>query len=158
MSPEEAVARRLRAEIENELERLARLRRDAAGAPSTDDPYAIRARGSILHDLYNGIERIFERIADELDGGLPRGDAWHQQLLRSMTLEIRGVRPPVITPELEAALRDFLGFRHLFRNIYGGELDPERVAPLEERLPGVLNDFNTQICAFLDWMTGPLPE
>ena len=72
MSPEEAVARRLRAEIENELERLARLRRDAAGAPSTDDPYAIRARGSILHDLYNGIERIFERIADELDGGLPR--------------------------------------------------------------------------------------
>lgn len=63
MSPEEAVARRLRAEIEHELERLARLRRDAAGAPQTDDPYAIRARGSILHDLYNGIERICGRIA-----------------------------------------------------------------------------------------------
>ncbi len=52
------MARRLRAEIEDELERLARLRRDAAGAPRTDDPYAIRVRSSILHDLYNGIERI----------------------------------------------------------------------------------------------------
>ena len=158
MSPEEAVARRLRAEIEHELERLAGLRRHAAGAPRTDDPYAIRARGSILHDLYGGIERICGRIADELDGGPPRGDAWHQQLIRSMTLRIDGVRPRVITPELETELRDFLGFRHLFRNIYGDELDVERVARLEERLPEVLDDFETQVRAFLDWMTGPLQD
>ena len=58
MSSEEAVVRRLRAEIEQELRRLARLREDAAGAPRTEDPYAIRARGSILHDVYSGIERI----------------------------------------------------------------------------------------------------
>ena len=158
MSPEEAVVRRLRAEIEHELGRLARLRRDAAGAPRSDDPYAIRARGSILHDLYNGMERIFGRIADELDGGPPRGDTPHQQLVRSMTLRIDGVRPRVITPELETELRDFLGFRHLFRNIYGDELDVERLARLEERLPEALNDFESQIRAFLDWMTGPLPE
>lgn len=155
MSPEEALVRRLRAEIEHELGRLARLRRTAADAPRTTDPYALRARGSILHDLYNGIERIFVRIADELDGGPPRGDAWHQRLVRSMTLRIDGVRPPVITPELGAELRDFLGFRHVFRNIYGDELDVERVAQLEARLPRVFDDFRRQLGAFLDWMTGP---
>lgn len=148
----------LRAEIEHELERLARLRRDAAGAPRTADPYALRARGSILHDLYSGIERLFGRIAEALDGGLPRGDARRRRLLRSMTLEVRGVRPPVITPELEAQLRDFLSFRHLFRNIYGDELDPDRLGRLEARLPEVHDDFETQIRAFLDCMTEPLQE
>ena len=157
MSPEEALVWRLRAEIEHELGRLTRLRQAAADAPRADDPYAVRARGSILHDLYNGIERIFVRIADELDGGPPRGDAWHQRLVRSMTLRIDGVRPPVITPELGAELRDFLGFRHVFRNIYGDELDVERVAPLEARLPRVLDDFERQLGVFLDWMTGPSP-
>lgn len=145
-------------EIEHELERLARLRRDAAGAPRTNDPYAIRARGSILHDLYNGVERVFGQIAEGLDGGLPRGDAWEQHLLRSVTLQVRGIRPPVITPELETQLSDFLGFRHLFRNHYGDELDPERLAALEKLLPGLLEDFETQIRVFLGWMTGPSPD
>lgn len=155
MSPEEALVRRLRAEIEDELGRLGRLREAVAHAPRAVDPYAVRARGSILHDLYNGIERIFVRIADELDGGPPRGDAWHQGLVRSMTLRINGVRPPVITPELGSELRDFLRFRHVFRNIYGDELDVERVALLEARLPNVLDDFERQLGSFLDWMTGP---
>ena len=158
MSPEEAVLRRLRAEIENELGRLAQLRVDAAGAPRTIDSYSVRARGSILHDLYTGVEHVFTRMAEELDGGLPRGDAWHSQLLRSMTLEISGVRPRVVTPDLGGRLRDFLGFRHLFRTIYGDELDIERVSLLEARLPETLDDFETQIRAFLDWMTGPLQD
>ena len=148
----------LRPEIEHELERLARLRRDAAGAPRPDDPYAIRARGSILHDVYNGVERVFGQIAEGLDGGLPRGDAWEQHLLRSVTLQVRGVRPRVITPELERQLSDFLGFRHLFRNNYGDELDAEWMAALEKLLPGLLEDFEAQIRVFLGWMTGPSPD
>ena len=158
MSPEEAVLRRLRAEIENELGRLAQLRVDAAGAPRTIDSYSVRARGSILHDLYTGVEHVFTRMAEELDGGLPRGDAWHAQLLRSMTLEISGVRPRVVTPDLGGRLRDFLGFRHLFRTINGDDLDIERVSLLEARLPETLDDFETQFRAFLDWMTGPLQD
>ena len=158
MSPEEAVVRRLRAEIEQELLRLARLREDAAGAPRTEDPYAIRARGSILHDVYSGIERIFERIADELDGGPPRGDQWHRQLLNSMTLQVPGVRPAIIAPELGAQLRDFLGFRHRFRHLDGYELYGERMALLEERVPEVITAFDVQIRVFLDWLTGPLQK
>ena len=157
MSPEEALARRLRAEIEQELDRLAQLRKDAAGAPRTDELYSIRARGSILHDLYSEIERIFGRIADELDGGCPRGDPSHQQLPNSMTLAVPGVRPAIVTPELGAELCDFLGFRHRFRHLYGFELYGARRAPLEERFPEVLDAFERQTRAFLDWLTGPQP-
>jgi hypothetical protein len=34
---------------------------------------------SILHEFYNGLERIFERIAIGLGEGLPRGARWHRQ-------------------------------------------------------------------------------
>ena len=32
-----------------------------------------------LADIYSGIERIFERIANEVDGHLPRGSRWHKK-------------------------------------------------------------------------------
>ena len=34
--------------------------------------FYIRAAGSILHDFYTGIEKIFQEIARRLDGGLPK--------------------------------------------------------------------------------------
>ena len=79
MSPEEALARRLAAEIENELGRLDQLAEEAASAPRDDSPFGLRARGSILHDFYSGIERVFQRIAEELNGGVPQSGQWHRQ-------------------------------------------------------------------------------
>ena len=77
---------------------------------------------SVLHDFYSGVERVFERIAVELDGELPRGGDWQSQLLNRMEEEVEGVRPRVLTSDLAERLRPFLRFRHLFRNIYGGQL------------------------------------
>ena len=74
MRPEEVLARRLAAEVESELSSLGALEAELAGAPSGDDTYALRARGSILHDFYNGIERVFVRIARELNGGVPQAE------------------------------------------------------------------------------------
>ena len=120
---------------------LTALGEELAKAPRQDDIYSLRARGSILHDFYNGVERVFLRIARELNGGVPRGDQWHRDLVDDMTLEIPEVRPAVIDQDLARALGDFLRFRHLFRNVYGGVLDAERMASLEERLPETLAAF-----------------
>ena len=155
MSPEEALLRRLRAEIGRELQGLTGLLEESDGAPSGDDPYTLRARGSILHDFYGRVEGIFERIADELDGGRPQGARWHRQLLDSMTLEIPSVRPAVITPELAGRLREFLAFRRRFRNLYGFDLYGERLTPLEARMGEVLDLFEAQVRTFLDWLTEP---
>ena len=47
---------------------MIRLRKEHAGVPmGTADGYLMRARASILHDFYGGIERIFVRIAQELN-------------------------------------------------------------------------------------------
>ena len=85
------------------------------GAPTTLE---LRGIGSILHDFYTGIERLIEHIASELDGEIPVGADWHVQLLGRMTSEIESVRPAVLSSDLADALRPYLRFRHLFRNIY----------------------------------------
>lgn len=154
MTPEESLARRLAAEIEAELAALAGLVEECAAAPPASDVYAKRARGSILHDFYNGIERIFERIAAELNGGVPNSPHWHQQLVADMALAIPDLRPAVIDASLRDRLAEYRGFRHLFRNLYGSLLDDERLRPLEQRLPEVFAILETQVGAFLEWLLG----
>lgn len=114
----------------------------------------MRARGSILHDFYGGVERIFVRIAGDLNGGVPRAEQWHRELVGNMTLEIPEVRPAVLDPALAEALGEYLGFRRVFRNVYGFVLEAERLRPLEERLPATLAAFRERIRAFLAWMSG----
>ena len=154
MRLEEALVRRLAAEIEAELAGLDELERELANAPRQDDSYSLRARGSILHDFYGGVERVFVRIASELNGGVPRAEQWHRELVRNMTLEIPEVRPAVLDPALAEALGAYLRFRHLFRDVYGSVIEAERLHPLEERLPATLAAFRERIRAFLSWMLG----
>jgi len=81
-----------------------------------------RTLGSIVHDLYTGVERAFQKIALELDGGLPKGERWHKDLLDHMALELKGIRPPVIDASLRDKLDEYLRFRHIFRSVYGFQL------------------------------------
>ena len=104
----EVLARRIAAEVESELSSLAALEAELAGAPQSDDTYALRARGSILHDFYNRVERVFVRIARELNGGVPRAEQWHRELIRNMALDIPAVRPAVIDAELAGTLEEYL--------------------------------------------------
>lgn len=112
----------------------------------------LRGMGAILHDFYTGIEHIFETIAPELNGGLPAGEAWHRELLTNMTLDLPGVRPPVLREETVHALDEFLRFRHLFRNLYGFELEWPRVRNLLERLPAAWNEVEADLDRFLAFL------
>jgi len=148
MSPVEAKAlRRLIAAVEKELERLRELRTEKQSIDvDTAHP---RVLGSLLHDFYTGIERLFQKIALELEGGVPKGADWHRELLEDMTLEIRDVRPPVITEPLRKDLDEYLRFRHLFRSLYGFELERDRMRPLMERFDATFAEFERQMTDFL---------
>jgi hypothetical protein len=109
-----------------------------------------RAKGSILHDFYNACERIFELIANNINGGITGGHRWHKKLLYQMTINIEDVRTPVISKKLAAELDEYLAFRHLFRNIYGFELESERLDKLVERFPETIDLFFEEINDFID--------
>lgn len=154
MKPDEVLARRVAREIELEIESIEQLGAELSAAPTSADTFALRARGSILHDLYTGIERVFVRLADEINGGVPRGEQWHRQLIQDMAISIPGVRPAVVSTQLAEVLAEFLRFRHVFRNVYGFVLQDDRLRALQEKVPDVLEKFIAEIRDFVSWLSG----
>ena len=141
---------RMKAFIRKEIKRLDKLMKEAEGTPfSASHPRHI---GSLLHDFYTGIERVFEKIAINLDGGIPGGESWHRDLLDSMSLELEGIRPPLIGENMHRRLGEYLRFRHLFRSLYGFELDKKRMRTLYEDMEHVYRDFKKQESDFEDFL------
>lgn len=101
-----------------------------------------------LHSFYNGVERIFDAIARQLDPVFPSGDRWHRDLLKQMVKEWPEARPAVITGETEALLDDFLAFRHRIRGLYAFDVDAERLNLLLERLPEALSQVRQDLERF----------
>ena len=82
--------------------------------------------GKAVHDIYSGLEQIFEDIAEEVDGGKPTGENWHIKLLAQMAAETPD-RPAVILPDMSRSISDARSFRHVFRQSYGVDLRSEEV-------------------------------
>jgi hypothetical protein len=144
------------AEIEKELLTLQELLNEMATIRIRNDIVSKRAKGSILHDFYNCCERIFKKIAIELNSGYGESEKWYKSLLYKMTISIEGIRPRVISDELAADLDEFLAFRHLFRNIYGFELKGGRIDYLAEKFEDVAAKFGKEIRDFLDLLGSEL--
>lgn len=140
------------AEIERELQNLQELQSELKRIKSRKDIVFKRSKGSILHDFYNGCERIFKKIAIEINGGYADTEKWHKNLLYRMTLPIEGLRPQVISEKLAADLDEFLAFRHLFRNIYGFELKGNRIEYLAEKFENVSKRFEREIRKFITFL------
>ena len=75
----------LKKQVEVEIENLERLVKEMVEITNkiADEPDFIetRAAGSILHDFYCGVEKIFERITIFINNKLPNGEDWHKELL-----------------------------------------------------------------------------
>ena len=149
--------RELAEDIEAELRRLTRLERgiEQLQAEIQRDP----GRAALfyenialkLHNFYTGCERIFKIVASELNSALPSSYDWHRRLLDRMSAEREG-RPAVVTVETASHLQEYLAFRHVVRNIYGFELDPQRVERLVAGYPSVWHQFETQVRDFVNWL------
>jgi len=138
--------------LESELHRYGlfpKITSDSIGKFSLDEPAACRIIGSILHDYYVAVENIFKAIARRIDGSLLDGEFWHKELLEQMTLEITGIRPPVITSKTFVFLDELGGFRHVFRHVYGFSLSHERIIELLKTLPEVSSLLKKDLDTFM---------
>jgi hypothetical protein len=82
--------------------------------------------GVNLHAYYTAFETLLERVARLLDEEGPSCPACHRDLLLQMKIELPGLRPAVVAPELLRELEELRRFRHFFRNAYVLELDPDK--------------------------------
>ena len=145
-----SAAGRIRQELP-ELDRVARraCRAWASASRDPDDLY-VDAAALNVHGFYAGLERVFTLVAERVDGSLPGGPNWGQDLLRQMTAEMPGVRTAVLSAELFPTLDRYRGFRHVVRNVYAYVLDPRLVAVLIEDLPKASELMRAQLAAFAD--------
>lgn len=117
---------------------------------SNSENIRIRAIGSILHDYYCGVEKIFKRIAINIDKSLPQDLDWHKKILNQMSNPFENKRNAVIDEKLTSTLKEYLTFRHLFRNIYGFKLSWEKVEPLCIKLDDIHKEVIKNIQTFLN--------
>ncbi|MDI7267722.1 MAG: hypothetical protein QME96_06995 [Myxococcota bacterium] len=89
------------------------------------DPDAIELHGvgGYLHDFYSAVENGLARVVPALNGALPSGPAWHRALLDATTLDVAGVRPPVLSRRAARSLEPYLRFRHRYRQMYAYDLE-----------------------------------
>jgi hypothetical protein len=113
---------------------------------------ALRIIGSMLHDYYNIVENMIRHILTITEEGLPVGEDWHKKMLLISSKEVIGVRPPIISKELLPLLGELRSFRHVFRNIYGENLDAEKTVRCLKLIPKVSELLRRDISLFLGIM------
>lgn len=151
MTAASALAARIRSEVAEVGRTVERTELLLAKSALDDDYLDGVALG--LHGFYAGAERIFEAIAREIDGSVPRGPDWHRDLLVQMSAEVPDSRPAAITRDSRLCLDEYRGFRHIVRNIYSFSLRGERVRELGVGLRACFESLARDLaalCAFLE--------
>jgi len=142
----------LKDRLENELISLERVAQGLEAAlervGTTPDEFATRALITYLDDFYKGCERIAERVAVTLDGGLPQGENWHQLLLGQMGESKAEERPALWSGLLLLELDEYRRFRHRVRHIYGYELEAQRVLSLARRVKPLVANIKQAVTIF----------
>ena len=149
-------AERIRSELENIEEVVTRVRRavEASEGDSVNSDLYWDATALNLHDFYTGLERLLRHIAAEVDGHVPAGAEWHQELLRQMATQLPRIRPAVFSKETIKRLDEYLRFRHVVRHVYAFEFDPQRIRPLAEALAGDFARVKSELAVFIDFLAG----
>ncbi len=138
-------------ELESVVARAERGIRAARQRPEDQDLY-IDSAALNLHDFYAGLERIFQQIGSTVDGNMPAGHNWHRELLQQMQSDLPELRPPVLSTEAVRMLDEFLRFRHVVRNIYAFQFDPERIARLVSQMRPALAVSQMDLSAFVSFL------
>lgn len=146
----------LKTRIEGETiflqETIDRIQQILPQAGSVSDIIIVPALAGYISDFYNGCERISERVAIMLDGRLPKGENWHQQLLEQMAEPGGCERPPLWQGALLLQLNDYRSFRHVERHRYRIELQKDRVFALAAEILPVFERIQTAVEHFNQWL------
>jgi hypothetical protein len=121
-------------------------------ALTKDDSLYLDSVALNLHDFYSGLERIFERVAENIDETKPESLNWHQQILKQMAMEIPKVRPAVISQDLKEELDKYRAFRHIVRNIYAHNFRIDKMKDLMGNIDKVLSELEKELRIFYEFL------
>jgi len=139
-------------ELEEILRVLTRIHDGWERASHSNDDFYIDGVALNLHGFYSGFERIFTHIAETIDDNLPRGENWHELLLKQMMSEVPGIRPAVISAETGRLLDELRRFRHVVRNVYTHNFNPENIRKLIGYASDAFERLKAELTAFMKFL------
>jgi uncharacterized protein YutE (UPF0331/DUF86 family) len=141
--------------VRDDLEKIAKLY-ETLGAPELTDSAPQEELIVIsyrLHSLYTALENIFRNIARAFENQVSQ-ESWHREILQRMRLDLTPLRPAVIDAEAYEKLDEMRRFRHVFRTMYGLDLDPLRLRVALQRALELKPLYRPQIERFLEFLRG----
>lgn len=146
----------LKIRLEDEIATIARvinILQEALAQANTASPILLTpALASYTENFYSGCEKLAERIAVELDGGLPSGSNWHEQLLLQMSESGGQGRPPLFEQSLTRSLGEYRRFRHRVRHLYNFDLDDQKVLTMAQQVPATFAEIQQAVEVFGGWL------
>jgi hypothetical protein len=121
-------------------------------ARRTSDRAYLEAAALYLHTFYSGLEQLFVEIAREIDESVPAHENWHTALLRQMSAEMPSRRPAVISATSRGCLDEYRSFRHVVRNVYTFNLNPNRITELAAGLPACYEAVQQDLAQFRQFL------
>ncbi len=129
--------------IERVLDRAAQM---TAGQPSS-----VEATSFQINNYYSAVEDLCRIVAAAFENNIADVSRWHSELIDRMTLDITGVRPPLLSNSTAQLLHRLRSFRHFFRHAYRVELDEgevrENLTRLKEVHPRLMADIDRFLAA-----------
>jgi hypothetical protein len=154
MSGEEyfGLIRRIHQELSELRIVLTRINTSWEGARRSNDDAYLDSVALNLHGFYSGFERIFTQVAEVVDDDLPNGENWHKLLLQQMMRAMPDTRPAVISAETERLLDELRRFRHVVRNVYTHNFNPENIGKLVKFADEALERLKAELTAFIEFL------
>jgi hypothetical protein len=142
----------LQAELEAQLAKIDQVYaelEDRTAQMSSEADALIESTGYQIHNLYNAVEDLLKIVAAAFENSIADLSRWHTELLDRMTLDVKSVRPQLISMECAAPLHELRAFRHFFRHAYGVSIDYDRVRKNVEKARQIRPLLRRDIDAFL---------
>jgi hypothetical protein len=105
----------------------------------------------IFTDYYTSLETLFLRISQFFENSLSKKE-WHKDLLLKMTLNVTGLRMPVISDSSYACCMELLRFRHFRRYYFELEYDWDRIANVEKKYKQLRKTINADLAGFKQFL------
>ena len=137
--------------IEKTTKRIERALEKIDVLPIDAREFIERALAADLAEVYTGFEKIFKRIASEVDKHIPSGNQWHTELLTQMS-EHRLDRPPVVSEITHRRLRELLKYRHKEKNIYGDELIYSNSEKQAKQVGNLFDNISKELDIFIAFL------
>ncbi len=83
--------------------------------------------------LYTAVEDLLKSIAVTFENNIDSAQSYHIELLNRMKLDIKNIRPAVISDDSFKILNKLRAFRHFVRHAYDYELDKDELLLLQKK-------------------------